>query len=418
MTTISGTAVTAAWMTPDPLDGALVYIPKIPAGTKLPPLTDGPRCRTCVPLPGENILSAAVTCPDGRFTLYNVPAGTGIPLVFQLGSWRRQTTIDVVPCVDNVLPAGTARLPPTAGTFPDSHRHSEHGGIECCSVSSVAAPEFANPAVPAHSCLSLHRRAIIGANRAADVFGGRERGDWSWAPEFSPCGGAEMVGVPEVGNFSAYVNGGGRVLATHFSYSWLFHNGSFGSVGSWTPGGPDPSDPLATDVVVSSFAGLEFASWLSIAGALSRSSPPQMQLSAPHADLGALAPGADLWLSSFSPPTTQLATIDVPMLSPPDKICGRIAFSDFHGSSMASPGATFPSECDTGTALSPQEKALEFMLFNLVACVGPKTTTPQPGPSPPRGPPPPAPPPPPNYWCRRCELAPLRGPLTSRNHAA
>jgi hypothetical protein len=392
MTTISGTAVTAAWTTPDPLDGALVYIPKIPAGAKLPPLT------------GENILSAAVTGPDGRFTLYNVPAGTGIPLVVQLGPWRRQTTIDVVPCIDNVLPAGTARLPRThdEGDIPlTAIATGSHDGIECLLRKlGVADTEFTNPGGAGRIHVYRSTGAIIDANTldATSLKGSTPGGgNWSWYSQvLLPCEGAEMVETPEaLGNFSAYVNGGGRVLATHFSYAWLFHNGSFGSIGNWTPGGPDPTDPLATDVVVSSFAGLEFASWLSIAGALSRSSPPQMQLSAPHADLAALAAGADLWLSSFSPPTTQLATIDVPMFSPPDKICGRIAFSDFHGNSMASPGATFPSECDTGTALSPQEKALEFMLFNLVACVGPKTTTPLPGASPPRGPPPPAPPPPP-----------------------
>src|SRR4029079_19680236 len=39
------------------------------------------------------------------------PAGRGIPLVVELGSWRYETTIDVQPCVDNPLPLAPARLP-------------------------------------------------------------------------------------------------------------------------------------------------------------------------------------------------------------------------------------------------------------------------------------------------------------------
>jgi hypothetical protein len=49
------------------------------------------------------------------------------------------------------------------------------------------------------------------------------------------------------------------VLATHFSYAWLFHNDSFGSIGTWSAGGPAPADPLVTDVVTSSPKGIEFA---------------------------------------------------------------------------------------------------------------------------------------------------------------
>jgi hypothetical protein len=120
-----------------------------------------------------------------------------------------------------------------------------------------------------------------------------------------------------------------------------------------------------------------------------------MQIRSPPADLAALAAGAELWLSSFSPPTTQLAAVDAPTFASPDKICGRVVFSDFHTTSTAMPGATFPSECDADMTLSPQEKALEFMLFHLASCVGPKTTPPAPPVLPPRGPPPPALPPPP-----------------------
>jgi hypothetical protein len=119
-----------------------------------------------------------------------------------------------------------------------------------------------------------------------------------------------------------------------------------------------------------------------------------MFISAAQVDLTALAAGADLWLSSFSPPTTQLATIDAPVLSSPDQTCGRVVFADFHTENRARPGAVFPSECDDDMTLSPQEKALEFMLLDLASCGRPKTTVRHASPLPPRGPAPPMPPPP------------------------
>jgi hypothetical protein len=54
--------------------------------------------------------------------------------------------------------------------------------------------------------------------------------------------------------------------------------------------------------------------------------------------------------------------------------CGRVTFSDWHaeGNSLRSGGTVFPAACPTGP-LTPQEAILEFMLFDLSACVQPYT---------------------------------------------
>jgi hypothetical protein len=103
--------VTGALVGADPLYNAVVYIPNVPLGTKLPPFADGPRCDRCTPLTPDDAVASFITGPDGAFTLQNVPAGTGIPLIVQLGRWRMQTTVDVQPCTSNVLPRGALRLP-------------------------------------------------------------------------------------------------------------------------------------------------------------------------------------------------------------------------------------------------------------------------------------------------------------------
>ncbi|MBL8717682.1 MAG: hypothetical protein JNL79_16985 [Myxococcales bacterium] len=84
--------------------------------------------------------------------------------------------------------------------------------------------------------------------------------------------------------------------------------------------------------------------------------------------------GWSCWNGTCIPPhdTESLMTFNVPVGAAPSAQCGRVVYADFHVSASALSGSssTFPDGCNGGD-LSAQEKALEFMLFDLTACLTP-----------------------------------------------
>ena len=56
--------------------------------------------------------------------------------------------------------------------------------------------------------------------------------------------------------------------------------------------------------------------------------------------------------------------------NPPSVQCGRVLYSDFHVQDVHEHDKVFPAQCDTAP-MSPQEKLLEYMIFDLGSCVPP-----------------------------------------------
>jgi hypothetical protein len=188
-----------------------------------------------------------------------------------------------------------------------------------------------------------------------------------------------------------YTGKGGRVFASHFHYAW-FNTGPFAveNLARWTTGTQDIGD---IDGVVQTTLpnggafprGIAMQQWLTNVGALTNGELPIVQ-ARHNADVSAANTPSTPWILSDArahpPNATEYLSFDTPFGTPAGEQCGRVVYSDLHvgaasgdygpatAAGLIAPGGIVPSGC-ANNALSPQEKALEFMLFDLSGCITP-----------------------------------------------
>jgi len=202
------------------------------------------------------------------------------------------------------------------------------------------------------------------------------------SPNDAPNGGNK----PNKQGMHDYLNAGGRVFATHYHYAWFTGPNSpsdFNSVANWTPDkGSGGSGPTFT--VEQGFPkGKSFAQWLLNVKASGPTTTPktvlgEIPLSGVSGDLSTVSmTTSQAWIDS-GPSGVKYFTFNAPVAAKPEDQCGRAVYSDLHVS--GSGGETSLSSCSPskGQDLSPAQKALEFMLFDLSACVQSDSTPPQP----------------------------------------
>ena len=131
------------------LYGVDVYVPRSDPG----PLVEGVRCEQCSAGLQGGSFAQTRTDENGHFVLENVPATANIPLVIQIGKWRRQITVPTVAaCQDLALPVADTRLPKdrSEGDLPQiAISTGAADAIECLVYRLGIAPtEFTAPSVP------------------------------------------------------------------------------------------------------------------------------------------------------------------------------------------------------------------------------------------------------------------------------
>jgi len=197
-------------------------------------------------------------------------------------------------------------------------------------------------------------------------------------------------------NLKTYVNGGGKVFLEHYFASFLTSTSSlaapYGDVATWdaTMGTAIASADLMTNIDQSFAKGQAFAQWLKTVsasatlGSLQLSDSSNASLKSKYTAKVTKAP-ATRWI--FNPVSGTNSTSNhvhyFDLLTPTDQTakCGRVVYTGIHVSSSSSGtdqdavrvlGGTpvFPTECKI-RPLNNQEKAMEFMFFDLSGCVNP-----------------------------------------------
>lgn len=396
-TTLSGTVYDPAGL--HPLYNALVYIPNNPSDPGLQPFAAGITCDVCGATAAGNPLVSAFTTPDGKFTLQNVPVGASIPLVVQLGRWRRQFTINVATsCGVNTISNGTL-------TMPKNHMEGDiprigilTGGldpVECVlRKMGVQDSEFTNPGGGGHinfykaNETDPHNSGVQGFGAVINAQTPTQSALFAGA---TTDGGApninqydvvivECEGYPQsesaadLDALRTYANSGGRIFASDFAYAWLYANGNFAQAATWAVnqlGSGTTASPVNIDLV-SNPKGPAFDQWLEIVGVSAVGSHTVASVfPAFHNSNGVVAP-TQRWLY-WGGQTPMHFTFNTPVGAMPTNQCGRVVYSDWHAQAgNFTHNKTFPTECPAG-AMTSQETILEFMLFDLTACVQPYT---------------------------------------------
>ncbi len=379
-TTVTGTVFAPNGI--DPLPNVTVYIPT----TAVDAFTPNVSCPLVGAPPSGAPVIGAETDVNGSFTLYDVPATSNIPLVIVSGRWRKQLKIpSVTACVANPMPADFAVMPKNHNEGDIPLIAIATGGadpVECVlRKMGIDQSEFTNPGGGGRINLfgggTVAGKPTPGSGVVLDFATQTQAalmGDATTLNSYDvlmlPCEGGNLLKpTPELTNLVNFANLGGRVYASHFSYSWMYKNSPFNGVANWigtsTTLAPDPD---TATVNISFTAGQTLAKWLQNVGA--STSPGQMQISTLRKDTNGVNPPTQTWLTlnntNFGSPVMQFV-FDTP-IAPPGKTinqCGRVLYNEYHvESGGSSPSQSFPAECKS-TPMTPQEKLLEYMLFEL-----------------------------------------------------
>ncbi|AKT43923.1 carboxypeptidase-like regulatory domain-containing protein [Chondromyces crocatus] len=392
-TTVSGVVYEPAGRVP--LYNVTVYVPNAP----LAPIEDGASCDTCAANLSGKPVAAALTGTDGRFVLEDVPVGENIPLVIQVGKWRREFVLPAVAaCVDTPMVDGDLHLPrnQSEGNIPLIALTT--GGADAleCLVRKMGIDDEEFTSEGGAGRVHLFT-GVLGTERFADgLHGGEELtpatnlwntldGLMRYDVAILSCEGAQYAQTkPESARRALmdYTAAGGRVFASHWHNIWLqLGPDPWPRTATWDFQ-LDPGEPFTSHVDMSFPKGQALSEWLMSVDA--SDTPGELQIRDPQHTISAVNEELTTrWTFSEAPEPAgvQYFTFNTPLTQPdgspmaPENQCGRVVYTDIHVSSGDYIGHPFPSGCIT-QELSPQEKVLMFMLFDLSACVTPDDQAP------------------------------------------
>jgi hypothetical protein len=368
-----------------PLPNVDVFVPNKP----LADYNDGPACDTCaMALSGAPVVRAK-TATDGSFTLgdgsADVPVGTGIPLVIQVGRWRRQVTIDVPACSDTAVTMDSTRLPrnQSEGHLPKIALTT--GGADAleCLLRKIGISDSEFTPESGSGRVNFFA-GVDGTNKFNATLGGASFTPVApWWDDVNNLRKYDMIlhsceGTENPTNKSTaartalqqYADAGGRVFASHWHNYWFEHGPAPWPTIANFHHQADLAIPFTATIDTSFDRGMQMATWLMNVGGSTTFG--QLVIRGAQHTIDTVGTGRQ-WIYSASPQSVQYLDATTPFQG---AACGRVVLSDIHvsqgGSSSteddSDPNLAYPDGCRT-MDLSPQEKALEFMIFDLSSCV-------------------------------------------------
>lgn len=385
-----------------PLAGVTVFQPFGP----LTPFTDGVACDTCASLDSPAI-ARAVTGADGTFTLTGVTPGPAVPIVVQSGRWRRQVNLSVTACTSNAVTNGTLRMPRdrTEGDIPKmAVSMAGDESLECfLRKVGISASEMLPPTSPADP----HRIHLYEANGMVTTPPGPTIDTlWSSAATLDAYN-ALVLGCDGVGPYGGqgvdprspeptaadklriqeHTRIGGRIFSNHWTGHDLIKLGPapWPSTATWLDGA---SSGLAAQakVLTGTPANDLLRDWLTGVGNIGtwlEIDQRRRDVSEVNAPSVAWLRGSTNWSTVPAGNHTMSYSFETPFGAP--ATCGRVLHNGMHVSegrdgsrrprdygnknNRFDPARKdFPANCVLNYALTEEEKALEYQLFQLTAC--------------------------------------------------
>jgi hypothetical protein len=390
-TSISGTVYDPAGN--NPMYNANVYIPVMPKEA-LPAFGTGASCDTCAGAPALVALRSARTDSSGNFTLSDIPVGADIPIVVQMGKWRREivlksvasctsnsvtnncTAANAVDCVLRLPKSRTDGYDPVAGTYTkaDVPKIAIVSGnadpFDCLLLKAGLDPAefgdntsskrfhfYQSDSNPGNKLSASYGANVSGAALWNNLSGAGSN-LMSYDVVLLPCEGGnydkQTFGNTPYQNMINYADAGGRAFTTHFSYTWLQYPSVKGyvaapndwsKVAKWThtSGTTNTQDPM-TGVVDTSFPkGGVYSTWLQNVAASATAS--KVTIHEGRQDLTTVGAYTQSWMSAYdskyptAPNYSPLFTFNTPYAAASANQCGRVVYSDFHVSANALVGA-------------------------------------------------------------------------------
>jgi hypothetical protein len=413
-TSITGTVYDPAGA--NPLYNVVVFVPNDPKGT-LTPIAQGTNtCSSCDVSIGDYV-TATTTKFDGTFKLTGVPATTHVPLVVQIGKWRREVFLSQVKsCTENALPGSSfTRLPKNRkeGDIPQMALVTGGADNLGCFLEEIGLDPAEYSAPHAGGRLDIYQGLPAGANlfglniagapklssgTAGDCTSDNPNCVWNSKANFEKydivllsCEGNPFDPDDSQTRMNATTNKtassktalhdwldeGGKVFATHYHYTWFKNNPDpmFKGVANWAAN-PKGAGGGGTYTVDNTFPkGMVFGQWLDYVKAATGTS---IMLNNVAYSVDTVNKTAQQWIYDPSTMPNQVKYMSfvtpiggIPLKDPdggemPPEYCGKAVFTDLHVG--GSPAGDVPAAC-MGMTTDAQLKALEFLFFDLSACV-------------------------------------------------